>query len=203
MKNDFSFLVVCMWECMWHAKCIWSNRLKVARKVEKVFMAFYYKSDKLLFFVTRVQARCHFSDAHFIIYCNLYAGENFFFCIFGSPHTTFIFIDSSISGFAKKKLVYTPNCWRCIFFLYCSTVVFFTFSANTYSHVHQHRQYSPTHFLFQSFFSCISALHAFFPRVLFDSLMVKWLYGLVWSVVCYFNFLCLLLTALGWCCGDE
>ena len=42
---------------------------------ERFFMAFYYTSDKLLFFVTRVWARCHFSDAHFIIYCNLYAGE--------------------------------------------------------------------------------------------------------------------------------
>lgn len=38
---------------------------------------------------------------------------------------------------------------------------------------------------------------------LFDSLMVKWLYGLVWSVVCYFNFLCLLLTSLTAVVGVE
>lgn len=44
-------------------------------KRKRFFMAFYYTSDKLRFFVTRAWARCHFSDAHFIIYCNLYVGE--------------------------------------------------------------------------------------------------------------------------------
>lgn len=59
-----------------------------------------------------------------------------------------------------KKLVYIPNCWRCSFPR--AVVFFFTFLPNTHSHVHQHRQYSPTHFLFQSF-SYIS-MHFFLCR---------------------------------------
>ena len=58
------------------------------------------------------------------------------------------------------------------------------------------------------YFVCIFAFDAnfyiFMPahRTL-DSLMVKWLYGLVWSVLCCFNFSYLLLSALRWCCGKQ
>lgn len=70
----------------------------------------------------------------------------------------------------------------------------FTISANTHSHVHQHRQYSPTQLFSRFLHFCTRCKFILAPSsTLFDSLMVKWLYGLVWSVVCYFNFLCLFL----------
>lgn len=162
------------------------------KKWKRFFMAFYYTSDKLQFFVTC--AWCHFFDAHFIIYCNLYEGE----CraLFGRPHTKF-FIDSSISGLVGKKNSLYSKRLAMQFSPRCSSVVFLHFR-QTHIHMCINIANIRLHFFYVSLFSCIFALHAFFlSRALFDSLIVKWLYGLVWSVVCYFNFLCLLLTALG------
>lgn len=168
--------------------------------MQERFMAFYYTSDKLqTFFLSLGRARCHFSDAHFIIYCNSCAGDDL--CTYLTPLRT----APSIHLFPEwlaKKLVYIPNCW-CSFL--CSAVVFLHFR-QTHIHMCINIANIRLHNFFFSFrfFLPPMQIYTFCPArpTLFDSLMVKWLYGLVWSVVCYFNFLCLLLAAAGWCCGD-
>jgi hypothetical protein len=187
MKNDFSFLCFCLCVCV--SACDMLNAFdriveSGREKWKRFFIALYYTSDKLQFFVTCARARCHFSDAHFIIYCNLYAGENMhFFLAFLIPSSIF----SSIHLFPEwcKKTSLYSEMLTMQFFLCCSTVVFLHFRQ---THIHMCINIANIRLhIFYFTLLCIFALDAnFLSRVLFDSLMVKWLYGLVWSVILIF-----------------
>lgn len=178
-----------------HAKCIWWNSCEC----KSVLWPFTTRVINCkLFFVARSSAVSFFRCTFYHL-LQFMCGGRFVHLPHSTPHRS---IDSSISGMARKKTSLYSKLLMQFFMFRCCV---FTFSANTHSHVHQHRQYSPTQlFFFISLFSAPDANLYFCPArpTLFDSLMVKWLYGLVWSVVCYFNFLCLLLAAAGWCCGD-
>lgn len=68
------------------------------------------------------------------------------------------------------------------------------------ANIHLHTFFVP--FLFMHFCTRCKFLLFSMPARTVDSMIVKWLYGLVWSVVCYFNILCLLLARLeAQCCG--
>lgn len=156
--------------------------------------------NSTFFFVTHWSAVSFFRCTFYHPQCNLYAG--LFLCnsspafYFPLPATGFAF-DSSISGLVQKtsprvKLVYISNCT----FFRVSPLCFYIFGKHTrmcsnIANIHLQNRFFPVHSCTRCSFFIFSAARAH------DSLMVKWLYGLVWSVVCYFNFLCLLLTSLG------
>lgn len=101
-----------------------------------------------------------------------------------TPHRS---IDSSISGMARKKTSLYSKLLMQFFMFRCCV---FTFSANTHSHVHQHRQYSPTQLFFFhfAFFCPWCKFILFVPRARRSSTRWWWNGYTVW-----FGRLCVIL----------
>lgn len=111
---------------------------------QKAFLwRFYDTSDKLQFFHRHsVERAVSLFPLHILSSIAIYA--------LAAPPDPSLFPSIHLFPAECKKLVYIPDgCW-CSFFFFppfaMSRCCVFTFSANTHSHVHQHRQYSPTHF---------------------------------------------------------
>lgn len=171
------------------------------------------------FFLSLTQARCHFSRCTFyhplqficgVVLCNSSPAFYFSLLMLSSLPSIHLFPGLERKKNFSNRMRRESSSYFKLLMHFFHVSFFFVFLHFWQTHIHMCIYIANIHlhnFFFHATVLFLCAIlhslqiYSFFPlparTTLFDSLMVKWLYGLVWSVVCYFNFLCLLLTALG------